>query len=151
MKKHTLARSARSTELPSNVRAKIEDGPGGCWIWTGSRDGKGYGKLGGSTNGKLWWAQAHRFVFHILVGPVPEDKELHHRCEVRHCVNPEHIEVVTSREHGRYSRQVRKTHCPQGHPLSGANLYEWTDGKGRVQRHCRTCRRNRQRATEVQE
>jgi hypothetical protein len=35
------------------------------------------------------------------------------------------------------ARTKKITECPQGHPLSGSNLYLSTDGK----RACRECRR----------
>jgi len=33
-----------------------------------------------------------------------------------------------------------KSHCKNGHELTGSNLYEWTDAKGRKHRLCRICR-----------
>ncbi len=38
-----------------------------------------------------------------------------------------------------------KTHCPQGHPLSGENLYEYTSASGGPARQCKTCNRERSR------
>jgi hypothetical protein len=52
-------------------------------------------------------------------GPIPDGKELHHRCGVYACWNPEHLEPVT---HAENQRHLRKTHCKHGHPLSGGNL-----------------------------
>jgi HNH endonuclease len=52
-------------------------------------------------------------------GPIPDGKELHHRCGVYACWNPEHLEPVT---HAENQRHLRRTHCKHGHPLSGGNL-----------------------------
>lgn len=74
-----------------------KDGPGGCWLWTGSQDGKGYGKTG---RGRI-----HRIVYEELVGPIPDGLQLDHLCRVRNCVNPAHLEPVTGRENVRRGRR----------------------------------------------
>src|SRR5690606_32882164 len=43
---------------------------------------------------------------------------------------------------GRHHNQ-RKTHCPQGHPYSGSNLYVSRRGDGSTFRTCRACQRAR--------
>lgn len=43
-----------------------------------------------------------------------------------------------------YNRQRDKTHCPQGHPYSGENLYIGPRGE----RHCKSCKRRRQQSEE---
>jgi hypothetical protein len=63
----------------------------GCWLWGGGWDsGNGYGKV--------WWcraAMAHRVVYEVLVGPIPEGLVLDHGCRTRPCCNPDHLEPVT--------------------------------------------------------
>lgn len=59
------------------------------------------------------------------------------------CVNPDHLEPVTQSENllraeGVGKGNTRKTHCPQGHPYSGDNLYL---APSRPNRMCRACRR----------
>ncbi len=76
-------------------------GAGGCWLWTKSRNRKGYGR---------WWFRdqdygrlAHVVLWEIFNGPLPEGFELDHLCRVRICVNPAHLEPVT----GTVNRQRR--------------------------------------------
>ena len=82
----------------SRFMAKVDTtAPGGCWLWTAHRNADGYGvfRFDGQMGG------AHRFAYRLLVGPVPEGMELDHLCRVRHCVNPDHLEVVTHAENVR--------------------------------------------------
>ena len=143
--------------LPARFWAKVKLGPvpahrpdlGPCWEWTAYRDDKGYGifRWEGHTH------RAHRVAYQVLVGPLPEGLESDHLCRNRPCVRPFHIELVTHRVNLRRgdgaivnrALQLAKTHCPQGHPLSGDNLYLYRfrpkdvvgDGMGR---HCKACR-----------
>lgn len=113
----------------------------GCWLWMAGRFSTGYGNF--SVHGRP--GMAHRFAYELLVGPIPEGLELDHLCRLRHCVNPEHLEPVThwvnlSRglawDKTRPHNHRGKTHCKNGHPLSGDNLYLW-----RGIRLCRACRK----------
>lgn len=111
----------------------------GCWLWMGSINPNGYGHF--SFKGKP--VRAHIFAYEQKHGPVPDGFELDHKCRVRSCVNPDHVEPVTHQENvsrgdsGKYLKE--KTHCKQGHPYSGENLY--TNPSGR--RECRICMRQR--------
>ena len=68
----------------------------GCWLWTGAYHTEGYGYV--SRKGR-WWKLAHRWVYELLVGVIPEDKDLHHKCGNRACVNPEHLVPLSRLEH----------------------------------------------------
>ena len=111
---------------------------GQCWLWTASKDGRGYGRFrfGGRTQ------YAHRIAYEWLVGPIPGGLGIDHLCRVHNCVNPAHLEPVTQRENilrgnGVAAQHVRKTHCLRGHPLSGENLYVTPCGW----RACLACKR----------
>lgn len=111
---------------------------GDCWIWTGStsRDA-GYLRV----DGRLY--QAHRISYSLYVGTIPEGAEVDHRCMVRRCVNPAHLEAVSPRlnklrSRSPVSRHALATGCPYGHPYDAANTYEY---EGR--RQCRACRATR--------
>jgi HNH endonuclease len=108
----------------------IAAGYGGCWIYTGRTDHKGYGTFGWNGRSVI----AHRAAYLLLVGPIPDGLTIDHLCRVRRCIRPDHLEPVTLREN--MSRKPPKTHCPQGHPYSGDNVvYK------RGYQTCRICRR----------
>jgi hypothetical protein len=104
----------------------------GCWIWLGKRINNGYGRWIAGT--------AHRAMYAELVGPIPCGLQIDHLCRVRLCVNPKHLEPVTSRENNR-RKFAAFTHCVNGHPYDEANTYVRPNGR----RDCRGCNRDRQR------
>jgi hypothetical protein len=66
----------------------------GCWLWLGSDSGNGYGKVSVSGHDEM----VHRLVWELIVGLIPEGLQLDHRCRVRRCCYPGHLEPVTPRE-----------------------------------------------------
>ena len=86
---------------------------------------------------------AHRFVYEAERGPIPSGLTLDHKCRVRQCVNPAHLEPVTLAENilrgnGWSGRHARVTQCPHGHPYDDTNTY-----RGRGFRECRACNRKK--------
>ncbi|ALG85838.1 HNH endonuclease signature motif containing protein [Gordonia phthalatica] len=67
----------------------------GCWIWNRKIRPDGYGR---KSLGKYVQVPAHRWVYEQCVGPIPDGLELDHLCNVRACVNPDHLEPVTHTE-----------------------------------------------------
>lgn len=132
------------------------DKSGDCWQWTAAKFRKGYGQFRYEGKGQ----GAHRVAYILSVGTIPAGMRLDHTCHTRAvergecvggddcphraCVNPDHLELVTEvennlRGNGPAARHARKTHCPQGHPLSGDNLYAAPRGNGDTFRSCRAC------------
>lgn len=137
------------------LRLQQENDPNGnrCWLWTGALR-RGYGAI--STSGKLGLERArsspHRVAWELLIGPLPpKGMHLDHLCRNRSCYNPRHLEAVSIktnllRGEGAPAKNARKTHCTNGHALSGDNLAIYSAGRGRT---CRTCRACKRKATRI--
>lgn len=109
----------------------------GCILWTGALNRGGYGTFGihDRTHGVNTTKVAHKVAYEIAKGPVPEGMELDHKCRVRSCINPDHLEPVTRLENVRRGlKGVLRTHCINGHPYEG-NL-----AAGALKRGIRMCR-----------
>ena len=120
--------------------ARVERGnPSECWAWTGFVGKDGYGQFGFRVGeSPKHHGQSHRVSYELLVGPVPAGLQLDHLCRVRHCVNPAHLEPVTSAENTRRGLKATKTECVRGHQFTPDNTYR--DPKSGT-RKCRICRR----------
>lgn len=62
-------------------------GPDECWLWTGSRNAKGYGQFGLCHKGRQSVALAHRFVWELAHGPIPPGVLVCHHCDNPPCCN----------------------------------------------------------------
>lgn len=136
----------RGQSLAERVVAKIDwVDPSACWRWTSNKLWNGYGTIYVSGQGpKL----AHRVIYEMVIGPIPEGMTLDHLCRVRDCVRPDHLEPVPMRENIRRgtnpcARNMAKTHCIHGHALSGINVFPSDVGKR--YRRCRQCHNDRRR------
>jgi HNH endonuclease len=134
---------------PRDLRLRIRDSviiddATGCWIWQRKcmkRDR--YGLMTVAKRTRL----AHRVAYEAFVGPIPDGLQLDHLCRNRPCVNPAHLEPVTSRENvlrspiAQAALNAAKTHCPRGHEYTSENTY--LCGPYKRWRLCRRCMRER--------
>ena len=109
--------------------------PNGCWQWIGTITPAGYGKI---VIEKRTFA-AHRISYAWHVGDIQKGMLVHHRCENKACVNPEHLELKTSVAHSRH--HLYKSFCKRGHAMTEGNLQVYKGHRG-----CRTCRNIQQLA-----
>lgn len=77
----------------------------GCWLWTGPYYPNGYGRI--TSKGKE--ILAHRLSYKLYKGQIEEGKVVMHTCDVRCCVNPDHLKVGTQKEnlHDMYDKGRR--------------------------------------------
>jgi hypothetical protein len=80
----------------------------GCWIYTGQMLPNGYGYF----VIKKQHIYAHRFAWIVENGPIPDGLVIDHKCSVRCCVNPDHLDAVTQKENSR--RTIDKNEKAQG-------------------------------------
>jgi hypothetical protein len=127
----------------------------GCWEFTGYVLPSGYGQLGRNVG-------AHRIAWEVANGrPIPAGLVIDHTCHNadldchadtecphRRCVNPAHLEAVSSatnilRGHSAAAINARRQVCSAGHPFTANNIYERPDAKY-PNRNCRACKRERE-------
>ena len=143
---------------------KVEEGPNGCWNWTGATVGGGYGIFaydpvieakGVSGHKTRKGILAHRYAWESLGRKLPSYQygglQLDHLCRNRICVNPQHAELVTPMENTmRGETPARKNRdkmtCKYGHAFIPENTYIQTDKYGNDRRRCRACGHRTSRA-----
>ena len=117
-------------------------GRGPCWQWRlkpNKQTGYGYFRPG---RNKRWLA--HRYSYELHVGPIPSGLQIDHLCRNRRCVNPAHLEPVTSGENTDRGLSVStfnklKKACPAGHEYTPENTYRPPSKPN--SRRCRACMR----------
>jgi len=93
----------------------ISDFPEDCWLWHGSVESGGYGRitLVSREMGNQARIKAHRMSYLLLVGPIPKDMLCLHKCDEPRCCNPAHLflgtqkdnlQDMSSKERGRWNK-----------------------------------------------
>jgi hypothetical protein len=120
---------------------------GPCWLWTGSRASlrKKYPRYYWQEEKKF--ITSHRFIYIKLVENVSDEYQIHHECETRLCVRPEHLKALTRAEHlAVHGQGITRTHCKRGHEYTPENTY-YVTSKGTRLRRCVLCHRIESRVT----
>lgn len=82
---------------------KLGATPADCWEWQAKLSANGYGhkQSGGKT------MLAHRWMFQIFNGWIPQGAVLNHLCSNRKCVNPAHLELTTQAGNARHGKNAK--------------------------------------------
>lgn len=120
---------------------KVQRGaPDACWLWTGAKNGSGYGVFHYGNR----MVPAHRWAYEAERGSVDGNLDIDHLCRNPSCVNPAHLEPVTHAENMARGHYGSLTHCAHGHAFTEDNIYRRPGAP--TERRCRACmqRRNRE-------
>lgn len=126
-----------------------------CWLWTGPKS-NGYGSI--SVNNRS--IRAYRISYELHKGEIPKGGLICHKCNVRLCVNPDHLYLGSVRDNAiqasvdgllsgrnvlRGDDHYRRKHitCSNGHTWSEENTLWIDNGNGTKYRRCRICDREK--------
>ena len=115
-----------------------------CWNWVGSKHTQGYGLIKkDNTN-----VRAHRMSVLMSGRVIPEGFQIDHLCKNTSCVNPNHLEIVSSKENtlrgnSFAAENSRKIHCKRGHEFTVLNTRIRLNDDGGKSRVCLLCEKMR--------
>ena len=84
-------------EIPEELFLRIDEVPGGCWEYRGR--GTRRPAMCWKRRGKWVTVRASRAFWSLYNGLIPVGKIIHHDCQNVRCVNVDHLEPMTKREH----------------------------------------------------
>lgn len=82
----TLVKQLHGATLQERFDAYTQKGDG-CWLWIGSMDYNGYGRLNVGNKPML----AHRLSWTLHCHEITSNQHVLHRCDTPQCVKPDHL------------------------------------------------------------
>jgi hypothetical protein len=89
-----------------------------CWLWQGRATQFGHGRL--RYLGRAW--MAHRLVWHLTYGPIPDGMLVCHHCDNPRCVNPDHLFLGTYSDNTQDMLRKGRGNPPIGERAPAAKL-----------------------------
>lgn len=71
---------------------------GGCWVWSGKYFANGYGRIARYLPRAHFHMRAHIAAYQFYKGYIPKGLFVCHRCDVKGCINPDHLWLGTNKE-----------------------------------------------------
>ena len=90
----------------------------GCRLWSGAINDTGYGQIKINNVTKY----AHRLSWELINGPIPPGLYICHKCDVRRCINPNHLFLGTPKDN--MQDAVKKGRVARGERSGPAKLTE---------------------------
>lgn len=90
----------------------------GCILWMGSYYRSGYGQAKWKRQGTV----AHRVSWTLNRGPIPTGLLVCHKCDVKGCVNPDHLFLGTHADNMADRNAKGRQHFPKGELQGGHKL-----------------------------
>lgn len=90
----------------------------GCLLWTGPRTPDGYGIVWHEQTNLL----VHREAWKLANGDIPSEMFVCHRCDVRNCINPEHMFLGSPQDNMDDKMMKGRHRTPRGEEHPAAKL-----------------------------
>lgn len=120
-------RTRESLEVRFWKKVQLPEDRSQCWLWTGSKNGNGYGQIWSSEMGDPANIVAHHASLRIHGIEIPEGRLVDHMCRKRLCVNPAHLRFVDAHTNAvqnndsPFAQNYRREKCIRGHPFTPEN------------------------------